>query len=131
MIKLSSFSIANLSLGIGGKPASPRNSASSTAPNNTVTDNNRLHHPQFPGSSSSRSQVPESSSKPIIYLTQPNQGAGGSSYMVWEDRGVDGKASDYIRKVHEQNRYVSDEASSTHPLPLPPFLLPSPPRVVK
>lgn len=129
MIKLSSFSIAKLSLGIGGTPTSTMYSASLTAPDAVSTDNHLRLHPQFPGgSSSSRSQVTESSSKPIIYLIEPNTGAG-LSYMVREDTGVDGKASEYIRKVHEQYQSVSDEASSSSTLP--PFLLPSPLRVVK
>lgn len=107
MIKLSSFSIAKMSLGIGGTPASPRNSTSSTAPN-TVT-NDHLH----PGRSS-RSLVPERSSKPITYLIEPNEGAG-SSYVIQEEKGVDGKASDYIRKIHS---LLSDsEETSIRPPP--------------
>lgn len=120
MIRLSSFSIAKMSLGMGRAPAPPRNSAPNAATGEPLL-------PQFHGggSSSSRSQVPESSSKPIIYLIAPSEGAG-SSYVIRSEKSVDGMASDYIQKVHDKNRSYLEETSSH-----PPFILPPPPRVLE
>ncbi|KAK2965162.1 hypothetical protein RJ640_005325 [Escallonia rubra] len=115
MVKLSSLSIAKASLGTPGTPQSTKKLASVTG-TGTVARNPSL--PQFPRTP--RSQEPQSSSKPI-YLIQPDEG-NVSSYVIDEEKSVDVKASDFIRKVHEKNRYDSSETSdfSLHLMPPPP-----------
>ncbi|KAK3031754.1 hypothetical protein RJ639_036634 [Escallonia herrerae] len=117
MVKLSSLSIAKASLGTPGTPQSTKKLAS-VAGTATVARNSSL--PQFPRTP--RSQEPQSSSKPI-YLIQPDEG-NVSSYIIDEEKSVDVKASDFIRKVHEKNRYDSSETSD-----FSPHLMPPPPRV--
>ncbi|KAK3006898.1 hypothetical protein RJ639_015603 [Escallonia herrerae] len=115
MVKLSSLSIAKASLGTPGTPQSTKKLSSVTG---TATVARNLSVSQFPRAP--RSQEPQSSSKPI-YLIQPDE--GNVSWYVKEEKSVDVKASDFIRKVHEKNRYASSETSD-----FSPYLMPPPPR---
>ncbi|CAN1836222.1 hypothetical protein LINPERHAP1_LOCUS34696 [Linum perenne] len=117
IIRLSSFSIAKMSLGTAGSgsgsPVLKRNLAPMT--NSAVATKEPLL-PQIPGSR--RSQEPQTRSNHKSFLMEPGKGNGSSSCMVHEESSViDGKASDYIRKVHEKNR---NDASKLAPLILPP-----------
>ncbi|KAJ4712233.1 Homeobox-leucine zipper protein [Melia azedarach] len=121
IIKLSSFSIANMSLGVAGASAATKNLG-------PVTDSVMLANepllPQFSGSR--RSEKPQNSAKPVSYLMEPNRG-DESSYVIHDEKSViDGMASAYIQKVHQKNRIDFSETSN-----LPPYILPPPPRTVK
>ncbi|CAN0900726.1 hypothetical protein LINGRAHAP2_LOCUS21006 [Linum grandiflorum] len=118
IIRLSSFSIAKMSLGTAasgsGSPVVNRNLAPMT---NSVVAAKEPLLPQIPGSQ--RSQEPQTRSKHKSFLMEPaRKGKGSSSCMVHEESSViDGMAADYIRKVHEKNR---NDASKLAPLILPP-----------
>lgn len=111
IIKLSSFSIAKMSLG-GGAPGLQ-------VPVRVVAPTEN----ETPGRANPRnlySQEPCGSAKNVSYLTEPDEGIG-SSFMVrdWENidsmasefidriyRGnVDSMASDYIDRVHKKNQH--------------------------
>lgn len=106
VIRLSAFSIAKRSLGStgsGGPVASSRNFQPATETLNMVAAAKPLL----------RAQKPQTSSNQTYYV-EPD-GVKGSSYVVMEDMNVDGRASDYIRKVREKNQkdlFVISEASS-------------------
>ena len=110
IIKLSSFSIAQMSLG-----TAPKKLPSLTG-SNTILNNNPSV-PQFSGSL--KSQEPHSVSKPVSYLIEPVEG-NGSLYVMPEEKGIDEKTLDYIRKVHEKNWLDSNKSSMKTPFILPP-----------
>lgn len=118
MIKLSSFSIAKRSLGTYGPPPVAK-SYESMKGGIAVSKNPLL--PRYP---SQRLQEPLNASKPIGYLIEPGEG-NGSLRTICEEQTVDGKASDYIRRVHERNRYDLNEVSN-----FSTYIEPAPPRVV-
>lgn len=120
IVKLSSFSIANMSLGTSRAPRSSRNHSLSVGHNPQVVDPEPLL-PRIPGSRR-RSQE---SSRPISYLVEPGEGVE-STCLVLEEKNVDGMASDYINKVHKKNRHYLHEISEDYPIILPP-----PPRIAK
>lgn len=92
LVKMSSFYLAKISLGTAEKdPVEPRKLQ--TAKSFVMVANNPV----------SRSQEPVTNSKKVSYLVEPDEGYR-SSYDFQEDMNVDGKASDYIRKVHEKNQ---------------------------
>lgn len=109
IVKLSSLSIANRSL---------ETSASPPATRRLGTTVNNPPRPQFP--QSLRSQEP----KLISFLIHPAEGNEALS-MIREEETVDGKASDYIRKVHDKNRNVLEETSkvSAYIMPPPPHVM--------
>ncbi|KAK2663871.1 hypothetical protein Ddye_002445 [Dipteronia dyeriana] len=113
IIKLSSFSIAKMSFGSAG--SSP-----------AATKNLQVNGPLLPQSPGSRkSEKPKNSSKPVSFL-MGQTGESESSYVVHGERShIDGKASAYIRKVHQKN--LSDLSESSN---LPPYTLPPQPRAV-
>ncbi|KAJ4833167.1 hypothetical protein Tsubulata_051565 [Turnera subulata] len=122
ILKLSSFSIAKMSLGTTGHPIGTRNLAPVTGL--MVPAANDPFPSPIPGSQ--RSQEPQSSSRPLSFVMQPGE-EKGSSYVIHEQNShIDGKASDYIRKVHAKNRVNVQETSH-----LSPYILPPPPRAVK
>ncbi|WRX17575.1 hypothetical protein QQP08_010062 [Theobroma cacao] len=97
IIKLSTFSIAKMSLGATGHPTATENFIPATD-SDMVTDD--LLQPQFSGSLRSKKLQ---NSKPISFVMQP--GGGNESLMVHEDkRDIDGRFAAYIKKVHEKNR---------------------------
>ncbi|XVF50228.1 hypothetical protein PTKIN_Ptkin04bG0079300 [Pterospermum kingtungense] len=107
IIKLSSFSIAKMSLGTSGTehPSSPTKSLTPATDSDMVTDQ----------------LLQQSSSKPYSYVVQPE--GGNESMMVHQEkRDGDGIFAAYIRKVHEKNRSNFHEASK-----LSPYILPPPP----
>lgn len=117
IIRLSFFSIARMSLGAGGHPAAVgRNLEHVTHVRETVKiDDNNSMPSQSPGSR--RSQQPQSSSR-LSYLIEPDE-KDDSSHVIREELGVDGRASAYIRRVHEKNRSNYDAAKHS------PLILPS------
>ncbi|CAI0399060.1 unnamed protein product [Linum tenue] len=121
IMRLSSLSIAKMSLGTTTtSPVVNRNLAPITE--SVMGTKEPLLPPQTPAGTR-RSQEPWS--KPNSYLMEPagrGKGAAGTtaSFVVHEEgKGsvIDGRASDYIRKVHEKNR---NDASKLTPLILPP-----------
>ncbi|KAL9337816.1 hypothetical protein Peur_069585 [Populus x canadensis] len=121
IIKLSSFSIAKMSLGTPSPPVATKSLAHVTG--SVVVPKEPLLS-QIPGSR--RSQEPQGSSNPKSFVMQPDEG-NGSSHVIHEDNSViNGRASDYIRKVHEKNRNDALETSK-----LTPYIPPPPPRAVK
>ncbi|MCD7461714.1 hypothetical protein HAX54_046874 [Datura stramonium] len=112
VIRLSSFSIARMSLGMATQPAAGKIPATLIKGSPTA---------QFP--ESLRSQEPVNIKKPIAYLIEPDE-SGKSLYAV-NEKCVDGRASDYIRRVHEKNRHDSNEAMS-----FSAFVIPPPPHFV-
>ncbi|KAF3972150.1 hypothetical protein CMV_004311 [Castanea mollissima] len=100
IIKLSSFCISKMSLGVGG--------------NQVMVDMSTKNQ---------RSQEPQSRSKKISYLIEPSEN-DESTYVICEEMNIDGRASAYIRKVHEkcQNHYDASKIS--------PCILPSQPYAV-
>ncbi|KAL5747310.1 hypothetical protein ACOSP7_024307 [Xanthoceras sorbifolium] len=114
LIKLSSFSIAKMSL-----PATKNLQPVSSS----VMDANESLLPQSPGSQ--KSEKPKVSSKHISFLMEPDGGKKSSYVVHGEKSPIDGKASAYIRKVHQKN--LSDLSESPN---LPPYELPPPPRAV-
>ncbi|KDP31170.1 hypothetical protein JCGZ_11546 [Jatropha curcas] len=97
IIKLSSFSLAKMSLGETGPSVVTKNLPSVTG---SIKDAKEPLLPELPGSR--KSQQVRSRSKPVSFVMQPDEG-NGSSYVIHEDSIIDGKASDYIRKFHEKN----------------------------
>lgn len=71
---------------------------------------------------SRRSQESQGSSKPISFVMQPDEGNGSTHAIHKENSVIDGRASDYIRKVHEKNHKDAREMSelSSYILPPPP-----------
>ncbi|XVF12037.1 hypothetical protein REPUB_Repub08aG0080300 [Reevesia pubescens] len=113
IIKLSSFSIAKMSLGETGHPTTATKNLTPATHSDMVTD--ELLQPQL------RSEKLQSRSKPYSFVMQP--GGENESLMVHEEkRDSDGIFAAYIRKVHEKNRSNSHEASK-----LSPYILPPPP----
>ncbi|KAA8540889.1 hypothetical protein F0562_024973 [Nyssa sinensis] len=97
IVKLSSFSIAKISLGTAGPPPRTKNLASFDS--DKVVNDPLL--PRFPGS---RSQEPQCSSKSVSYLIEPIEGNEFVD-VICEEKSIDGRASAYITKVHEKNRH--------------------------
>lgn len=120
ILRLSSLSVASMSLGTAGRPASVR-SHSSGKDSSMMAEEPVV--PQFP--SSRRSQEPQNWSKPVSFLVEPEDGIK-SANVLHDDKNVDGMASDYIERVHKKNQYYFREASENSPIILPP-----PPRVLK
>lgn len=118
VIKFSSFSIAKRSLGTYGPPTVAKTYESMKG-GIAVSKSPLL--PQYPNQ---RLQEPLNASKPVGYLIEPVEGNGFLS-TICEERTVDGKASDYIRRVHEKNRYDLNEVSN-----FSAYIEPDPPRVV-
>ncbi|TMW84931.1 hypothetical protein EJD97_024112 [Solanum chilense] len=114
VIRLSSFSIARMSLGIATEP-----SPGGKIPATFIKDSPTAQFPE-----SLRSQEPVNVKKPLAYLIEPTENGKSSLYAV-NDKCVDGRASDYIRRVHEKNRHDSNEAMS-----FSAFIIPPPPRFV-
>ncbi|TXG50358.1 hypothetical protein EZV62_022882 [Acer yangbiense] len=113
IIKLSSFSIAQMSLGAAG-------------PSAAATKNLQVNEPLLPQSpGSQKSEKPKNSSKPVSFLMEPTGGSESSYVVHGEKSRIDGEASAYIRKVHQKN--LSDLSESSD---LPPYKLPPPPRAV-
>ncbi|XVE57055.1 hypothetical protein DITRI_Ditri04bG0061100 [Diplodiscus trichospermus] len=113
IIKLSSFSIAKMSLGATAHSTATKNLAPATDHPDMVTD--ALLQPQFSG----MSEKLQSSSKPYSVVMQPD--GENESLMVHEEkRDSDGIFAAYIRKVHEKNRSSLHEASKHSPFILPP-----------
>lgn len=110
IIKLSSFCIAKVSLGVGGHPVAAKNLV-------PVISSVMVDMP----SQSRRSQELQSSSKQTSYLIEPSE--KDKSIVIREEMSIDGRASAYIRKVHEnRNHYDASKLSQ--------FILPPPPRAV-
>ncbi|KAK6787702.1 hypothetical protein RDI58_016227 [Solanum bulbocastanum] len=118
VIRLSSFSIARMSLGIATEPA-PGGKITASYPATFIKVSPTAQFPE-----SLRSQEPVNDKKPIAYLIEPTENGKSSLYAV-NDETVDGRASDYIRRVHEKNRHDSSEA-----MKLSAFIIPPPPRFV-
>ncbi|KAK3225792.1 hypothetical protein Dsin_005654 [Dipteronia sinensis] len=113
IIKLSTFSIAKMSLGASG-------------PSPATTKNLQVNEPLLPQSPGRRkSEKPKNSSKPVLFLMEPTGGSESSYVVHGEKSHIDGKASAYIKKVHQKN--LSDLSESPN---LPPYILPPPPRAV-
>ncbi|PIN22651.1 hypothetical protein CDL12_04635 [Handroanthus impetiginosus] len=124
-VKLSSFSIAKMSL----RPSSPQSPS-------TVEKHkdSRSFHANFSDSlrsvsslsSNLKLQKSQRSSKAISYLLEPfgEGNTNSSTFVVNEEESIDGKASEYIRKVHEKNRHNSQETSNidAYVMPPPPHL---------
>lgn len=102
IVKLSPLFIAKMSLGTTAVPSTSNRSLSSFSGPVKV--------------SNTPPQEPKSSSRPVIsYLIEPTEGHYKSSYTIpihEELTSVDGRASDFIRRVHEKIRYDSGEAAS-------------------
>lgn len=107
VIKLSSFSIAKMSLGVG--TAGRRAPFRILLPTESKSSDSTKHRNFW-------SQEPRVSSKPVSYLIEPDERTG-SSYVVQD---VDGKASNYIDRVHKKNRRYFRESSEDYPIILPP-----------
>lgn len=118
VIRLSSFSIARMSLGIATQPA-PVGKVPASYPATFIKGSPTAQFPE-----SLRSQEPVNVKKPIAYLIERTEG-GKSSLNAINEKSVDGRASDYIRRVHEKNRHDSSEAMS-----FSAFVIPPPPRFV-
>ncbi|GLT50473.1 hypothetical protein SLA2020_239580 [Shorea laevis] len=98
IIKLSSFSIAKMSLGASGPPTGIKNPAAAL---DSVSDKPLLLQ-------STRSQMSEkrqSSSKPISFLMQPAGGENeGSIPILQMMHESDEMFSYYVEKVHQKNQ---------------------------
>ncbi|OIT35385.1 hypothetical protein A4A49_20398 [Nicotiana attenuata] len=116
VIRLSSLSIARMSLGISVQPEAVKTPV--TGPATFVKGSTTAQFPE-----SLRSQEPLNIKKPIAYLIEPVKSDKSMHHVIHEKNGVDGRASDYIRKVHEKNRHDSNEAMS-----FSAFIIPPPPR---
>lgn len=114
IIKVSSFSISKMTLGAGRHTAA----AGSLEPlvDSAMVDNKPVPS-QIDGSR--RSQQPQSGSKRSFLIEPGEKNDSSSTYEIHEEMSVDGRASAYIRKVHEKNRNNYD-ASKFSPLPPPP-----------
>ncbi|KAF5734163.1 hypothetical protein HS088_TW16G00607 [Tripterygium wilfordii] len=134
IIKLSSFSIAKLTLGTASSSSSSSPVAvKSLAPevarscSGSGSGSGSVMVPQIPGSR--RSQKPRSSSKPVSFVMQPaDRENESSSYVIHEEKKsvIDDQASDYISKVRKKNRKYLDETSMHYQDIVPP-----PPRLMK
>uniref|UniRef100_A0A2K1YAB5 Uncharacterized protein n=1 Tax=Populus trichocarpa TaxID=3694 RepID=A0A2K1YAB5_POPTR len=93
IIKLSSFSIAKMSLGTHSPPVVTKSYIPMTG---SVMVANEPLLSQIPGSR--RSQESQGSSKPISFVMQPDEGNGSTHAIHKENSVIDGRASDYIRK---------------------------------
>ncbi|KAJ0105581.1 hypothetical protein Patl1_17942 [Pistacia atlantica] len=114
IVKQSSFSIANMSLGV----AKPSTTAKDLGlRKGSIAGDNEPLLPQFPGSQ--KSEKPWNSPKPI-FLMEPS-GEDKSSYA---NKLHEEKFANYIMKVHQKNQSFS-EASN-----LSQDILPPPPRAV-
>ncbi|WCJ36009.1 hypothetical protein M5689_017231 [Euphorbia peplus] len=102
IIKLSSFSIAKMSLGVGTESSLvKKNLAPVVTASVTVSD-----QPEIPAGSRKSSQQLRSRSKPYssFVMQKAEDGGKGSTYMIREGNSlIDGMASDYIKKFHEKN----------------------------
>ncbi|KAK4370862.1 hypothetical protein RND71_010337 [Anisodus tanguticus] len=116
VIRLSSLSIASMSLGIVTQPAAGKMPTSGSAA--FIKGPSTAQFPE-----SLRSQEPMNVKKPIAYLIEPAE-SGKSLYAI-NEKSVDGRASDYIRRVHEKNRHDLNEA-----MRFSAFVIPPPPRYV-
>lgn len=97
IIKLSSFSIAKMSLGAAGPAVVARNIAHAMDANGSLLP--QIHRSQKP-------QQLRGRSKPFSFVMQPDEGKSSSSCMIHGEKSViDGMASAYIRKFHEKNIY--------------------------
>ncbi|KAJ6888594.1 hypothetical protein NC652_029620 [Populus alba x Populus x berolinensis] len=103
IIKLSSFSIAKMSLGTHSPPVVTKSHIPMTG---SVMVANEPLLSQIPGSRRS-----QGSSKPISFVMQPDEGNGSTHAFDKENSVVDERASDYIRKVHEKNHNDARETS--------------------
>ncbi|KAJ6676758.1 hypothetical protein OIU85_009981 [Salix viminalis] len=110
IIRLSSFSIATMSL---GSPCPP-------------VVSKRLVPVEAGSVAAAKEPLMTQSSKPISFVMQPDEGNGSSRVIHKENSFIDERASDYIRRVHEKNRNDAHEASKHSPHMPPP-----PPRAVK
>lgn len=112
IIKLSSFCISKMSLGVGVNQAVTKNLP--IVMSSVMVDMSTKNQ---------RSQEPQSRSKKISYLIEPGEN-DESMYVICEEMNIDGRASAYIRKVHEkcQNHYDASKIS--------PCILPSQPYAV-
>ncbi|KAF2311376.1 hypothetical protein GH714_022142 [Hevea brasiliensis] len=100
IIKLSSFSIAKMSLGATGPTVVTKQLAPVTG---SVMDADGPLLPQI--ARSHKSQQVRSRTKPFSFVMQPDDG-NDSPHTIYEENSViDGMASDYIRKFHEKNSY--------------------------
>ncbi|XP_030458013.2 uncharacterized protein LOC115678733 isoform X2 [Syzygium oleosum] len=113
VLRLSSLSIASMSLGTTGRSVSAQ--SHSAKDSSMMADEPVV--PQFAGSR--RSQEPQSWSKPVSYLVELEDGIE-SAYVFRDDKNVDGMASDYIERVHKKNQHYCREASEDSPIILPP-----------
>ncbi|KAG5230078.1 hypothetical protein OIU78_029825 [Salix suchowensis] len=121
IIRLSSFSIATMSLGSPSPPVVSKRLV--PVAGSVAADKEPLMTP-IPGSR--RSQESHGSSKPISFVMQPDEGTGSSRVIHKENSFIDERASDFIRRVHEKNRNDALEASKHSP-----HIPPPPPRAVK
>ncbi|GAV74385.1 hypothetical protein CFOL_v3_17865 [Cephalotus follicularis] len=115
-VRLSSFSIAMMSLGEGGHPGSttafaPASSLDSVAAEPLVS--------QISGDR--RFRETQSCSKPISYLMQPSKEDVSSFVIHREDSATDEMFANYIRKAHEKNRNNLHESSKLAPIKLRPL----------
>ncbi|XP_065876735.1 uncharacterized protein [Euphorbia lathyris] len=100
IIKLSSFSIAKMSLGVVlTEPSLVNKNLTPVTGSVMVTD-----QPEIPAGSRKSSQQMRSRSKPYSFVMQKADEEKGSTYMIREGNSlIDGMASDYIKKFHEKN----------------------------
>ncbi|PON86106.1 hypothetical protein TorRG33x02_181560 [Trema orientale] len=110
VIRLSAFSIARRSLGITVESPVAHSG-------NLQTTRSSLMVPSKP---LLRAQKPQIMSNQT-YLVEPEHETynGSSSYVVKEDMNVDGRASDYIRKVRQKNQKDLSVASETSSYKVP------------
>ncbi|GMJ04976.1 hypothetical protein HRI_004166800 [Hibiscus trionum] len=113
IFKLSSFSIARMSLG-----ETTATKSLPSAVTNSVVDG------RPPRSSSRMSEKLQSLSTPYSFVMQPERRGNYEPRVVGEEKRdeEEGKFAAYIRKVHEKNRGNLHEAAK-----LSPYILPPPP----
>ncbi|KAI3464021.1 hypothetical protein Pfo_020684 [Paulownia fortunei] len=123
-VRLSSFSIDKMSLTTPPPPPPP-----TAAGKHQVLGSFNIGFNDPPRSVGSlpwrlKSQEPQRSSKAKSYLLEALDEGNTNTFVVSEEESVDGKASEYIRKVHEKNRNNSDETSNlgTYIMPPPPLI---------
>ncbi|KAE8722244.1 hypothetical protein F3Y22_tig00014304pilonHSYRG00114 [Hibiscus syriacus] len=118
IIKLSSFSIAKMSLGEAtGHPTAAKGRPTSVTDSDTFADGPMSQPPL----SSGMSEKLQSRSKPYSFVMQPEDGGNESLEVRGGERDDgDGKFSAYIKKVHEKNRSNLHEAAKLSPYMLPP-----------
>lgn len=118
MVRLSSLSICKVSLGTSKPLPVIRNLASVAAPV-VVVEKQPL--PQITGNR--RSQEPQISGKKRRVFLVEAVAENGCSSIVREDNSIDGKASDYINKVHAKIRGASNDTANPSA-----YIIPPPPR---